>query len=230
LKPWLKKSGVIPPKADADFVYRMEDILDLYTQPYDAKRPLVCMDETSKQLVSEVRTPLALRPGQPARYDYEYQREGVCNVFMFFEPLRGWRAVDIRARRTKQDWVYGMKKLVEEYYPEAEVVRVVVDNLNTHNPAAFYEFFAPAEAKEILNRLEVHYTPKHASWLNMAEIELSVVSRQCLNQRIPDQQRMPREVSAWARARNEQCKRVDWQFTTADARIRLKRLYPTYSR
>jgi len=220
---------VIPPKADADFVYRMEDILDLYTQPYDAKRPLVCMDETSKQLVSEVRTPIALRPGQPARYDHEYRREGVCNVFMFFEPLRGWRAVDIRARRTKQDWVYSMKQLVEEHYPEADVVIVVMDNLNTHNPAAFYEFFDPAEAKRILDRLEVHYTPKHASWLNMTEIELSVLSRQCLNQRIPDQQQMEREVRAWARERNEQCKRVDWQFRTADARIRLKQLYPSYS-
>jgi len=190
LKPWLKKSWIIPPKADADFVYRMEEILELYTQPYDPKRSLVCMDETSKQLVREVRTPMALRPGQPAKYDYEYQREGVCNVFMFFEPLRGWRAVDIRARRTKQEWVYSMKHLVEEHYPEAEVVRVVVDNLNTHNPAAFYEFFAPAEAKGILDRLELHYTPKHASWLNMVEIELSVLSRQCLNQRIPDQQQM----------------------------------------
>ena len=207
----------------------MEDILELYNQPYDAKRPLVCMDETSKQLVSEVRTPIALRPGQPARYDHKYRREGVCHVFMFFEPLRGWRAVEIRARRTKQEWVHGMKTLVEEYYPEAEVVRVVVDNLNTHNPAAFYEYFAPVEAKRILDRLELHYTPKHASWLNMAEIELSVLSRQCLKQRIPDQQRMQREVSAWAQARNEQCKTVDWQFTTADARIRLKRLYPSFS-
>ena len=207
----------------------MEEILELYTQSYNPKRPLVCMDETSKQLVSEVRTPIALRPGHPARYDHEYRREGVCNVFMFFEPLRGWRAVEIRARRTKQEWVYSMKKLVEEHYPEAEVVRVVVDNLNTHNPAAFYEFFAPAEAKGILDRLELHYTPKHASWLNMAEIELSVLSRQCLNQRIPNQQRMQSEVRAWARERNEHCKTVDWQFTTADARIRLKRLYPSYS-
>ena len=207
----------------------MEDILGLYTQPYDPKRPVVCMDETSKQLVSEVRLPLALRPGQPARYDHEYRREGVCNAFMFFEPLRGWRAVDIRARRTKQDWVWGMKKLVEAHYPEAEVVRVVMDNLNTHNPAAFYEFFAPVEAKRLLDRLELHYTPKHASWLNMAEMELSVLSRQCLNQRIPDQQQMQRDVRAWARVRNKHCKTVDWQFKTEEARIRLKRLYPSYS-
>jgi hypothetical protein len=207
----------------------MEEILDLYTQPYDPKRPLICMDETSKQLVRETRTPLALRPGQPAKYDYEYQREGVCNLFLFFEPLRGWRMVDIRAQRTKQDWVYEMKKLVETYYPEAEVIRVVLDNLNTHNPAAFYEFFAPAEAKPLLDRLEFHYTPKHASWLNMAEIELSVISRQCLKQRIPTQQQVQKEVRAWAQIRNEQCKTVDWHFTTAEARQRLKHLYPSYS-
>lgn len=207
----------------------MEDILDLYTQPYDPKRPVVCMDETNKQLISEVRTSIALRPGHPARYEHEYRREGVCNVFMFFEPLRGWRRVEIRTRRTKQDWVWVVKKLMEEQYPEAEMVRMVVDNLNTHNPAAFYEFCPPAEAKGILDRLELHYTPKHASWLNMAEIELSVVSRQCLNRRIPDEPQMAREVRAWARARNKQCKRVDWQFRTEDARIRLKRLYPSYS-
>ena len=217
------------PQADAEFVYRMEHLLDLYTQPYDPTRPVVCMDETSKQLVSEVRVPQGMRPGRPARSDYEYQREGVCNVFMYFEPLRGWRAVDIHARRTKQEWVVGMKTLMEVHYPEAKVVRVVVDNLNTHNPAAFYEFFPPAEAKQILDRLELYYTPKHASWLNMAEIELSVISRQCLKQRIPDQPRLQREVRAWARVRNEQCNTVDWQFTTAEARIRLKRLYPLYS-
>ena len=201
----------------------MEDVLELYTQPYDPKLPVICMDETSKQLVSEVRTPIALIPGQLARYDHEYRREGVGHVFMFVEPLRGWRAVDIRAWRTKQEWIDSMKTLVEEHYPKAEGVQVVVDNLNTHNPAVFYEYCTPAEAKGILNRLELHYTPKHASWLNMAEIELSMLSRQCLNQR------MEREGMAWTRKRNEQCKRVNWQFRTEDARNRLKRLYPSYS-
>lgn len=208
----------------------MEAVLDLYTQPYDPKRPLVCMDETSKQLIRETRIPLPLRPGHPQKYDYEYQREGVCNLFLFFEPLRGWRVVDVRTQRTKQDWVEEMKTLVEEYYPAAEVVRVVLDNLNTHNPAAFYEFLAPVEAKKLLDRLEFHYTPKHASWLNMAEIEFSVVTRQCLPQRIPTQEQVQQEVWAWACARNAQCKTVDWQFTTAEARRRLKRLYPSYSR
>ncbi len=220
---------MIPPQANAEFVYRMEDILDLYTQPYDAKRPVICLDETSRQLISEVRTPIPMQPGQPAKYDHQYRREGVCSLFMFFEPLTGWREVKVRARRTKKDWVQCLKEVVEEHFNDTVVVRVVQDNLNTHNPSAFYEIFDPAEAKQILDRLEFHYTPKHASWLNMVEIELSVLNRQCLKQRISTAQRLQEEVNAWASHRNEHCKTVDWHFTTTDARIRLKRLYPTYS-
>lgn len=206
----------------------MEAVLDLYTQPYDPQRPLVCMDETSKQLIRETRQPRPMRPGQPRKYDYEYQREGVCNLFLIFEPLSGWRAVEVAAQRTKQEWVGVMKKVVEEYYPEAEVVRVVLDNLNIHNPAAFYEVLPPAEAKRLLDRLEFHYTPVHASWLNMAEIEFSVLTRQCLGRRIPTQAQLQQEVRVWATTRNAHCKMVDWQFTTPTARRRLKRLYPSY--
>ena len=206
----------------------MEDVLDLYAQPYDPKRPILCMDEANKQLLSEVREPIPLQPGQPLKYDYQYRREGVCNLFMFFDPLTGWREVILRELRTKRDWVLCLKQVVDEHFSEAEVVRIVQDNLNTHNPAAFYEVLEPAEAKRLLDRLEFHFTPLHASWLNMAEIELSVLSRQCLNQRIPTVQKLQKEVKAWVNRRNKRDKTVDWQFTTADARIRLKRLYPLY--
>jgi hypothetical protein len=207
----------------------MEDVLDLYTQPWDPKYPVICMDEMSKQLVSEVRPALPLQSGQPVKYDYHYHRAGVCNLFMFFEPLGGWRAVKTRARRTAKDWVACMRWLVEDCYTEAERIRVVLDNLNTHTPAAFYEFLPPAEAKRLLDRLEFHYTPKHASWLNMAEIELSVLSRQCLNRRIPSPDYLVSEVEKWTERRNNACRKVDWQFTSNDARIRLKSLYPSYA-
>ncbi len=206
----------------------MEDVLDLYAQPYDPKRPILCMDETNKQLISEVREPIPLQPGQPLKYDHQYRREGVCNLFMFFEPLKGGREVILRESRTKRDWVLCLKQVVDEHFRDAEVVRIVQDNLNTHNPAAFYEVLEPAEAKRLLDRLEFHFTPVHASWLNMAEIELSVLSRQCLNQRIPTVQKLQQEVKAWVNRRNKRDRTVDWQFTTADARIRLKRLYPSY--
>ena len=216
--------------ANAEFVYRMEDVLDLYTCLLDPQHPVICMDETSKQLISEILSPVPVKPGQPAKHDYQYRRGGVCNLFMFTEPLTGWREVMIRERRTKKDWVHCMKTLLDDHYSEAKIVRVVLDNLNTHVPSAFYEVLEPAEAKRLLDRLEFHYTPKHASWLNIAEIELSVLTRQCLKRRIPDQQHLQREVNAWVKKRNNHCKKVDWQFTTFDARVRLKKLYPSFSR
>lgn len=225
----MKKAWVVPPKKDADFVYRMEAVLDLYTQPIDPKRPVICMDEANRQLISEVITPIPMKPGQPVKYDYQYQREGVCNLFMFFEPLKGWRKVIVRTRRTKKDWVFCLEWLLNSCFIEGEVVQIVQDNLNTHNPSAFYEVFEPEKAKRLLDRLEFHFTPKHASWLNMAEIEFSVLDRQCLKRRIPTAQQMQQEVDAWANQRNNNCQTVDWQFTTIDARIKLKRLYPSYS-
>jgi len=218
---------VIPPRANAEFVYHMEDVLDLYHQPHDPRYPLVCFDETSKQLVAETHLPIPAAPGRPERYDYEYQRNGVCNLFMFFAPLEGWRHVKVTDRRTKVDWAQCMRELVDVHFPHALLIRVVQDQLNTHNPAALYEVFEPQEAKRILDRLEFHYTPKHGSWLNMAEIELSVLSRQCLDQRIPDQIGLEQEVLAWQQPRNSRGATVDWRFTTDDARIKLKRLYPS---
>ncbi len=204
----------------------MEDVLEVYKRPYDPAHPQVCMDEISKQLVSETRQPLPAQPGQPQRYDYEYRREGVCNLFIFFEPLRGQRHLKVTQRRTRQDWAWAMKDLVDVYYPDAERIIVVLDNLNTHNGASLYQAFEPAEARRILERLDFHYTPKHGSWLNMAEIELSVFARQCLNRRIPDQDTLQREVAALEAERNRVASTVDWRFTTADARIKLKKLYP----
>jgi len=205
----------------------MENILDLYHQPYDPKRPQVCMDETSKQLISEVNQPIPASPGKVERIDYEYERQGVANLFILFEPLRGWRDLKVTDRRTKQDWAFLMKELVDVHYPEAEIIRLVLDNLNTHVPSSLYETFQPAEAKRILDKIEFHYTPKHGSWLNMAEIEFSVLSRQCLDRRIGDQQTLMREVTAWQKDRNNKSTKMDWRFTTADARIKLKKLYPS---
>ncbi len=205
----------------------MEDVLDLYTLPYDPRYPQVCFDETSKQLIGETRLPLPAQSGQPERYDYEYVRNGVANLFMFFAPLDNWRHVKVPEHRTKQDWAYCMRDLVEVHFPDAIQVRLVEDNLNTHDPAALYEVFEPAEAKRILDRLEFHYTPKHGSWLNMAEIELSVLSGQCLDQRIPDLPCLEHEVVAWEADRNAAQATVNWRFTTAEARIKLKRLYPS---
>lgn len=219
---------MIPPQANAEFVYHMEEVLDLYHEPYDPRYPLVCFDETSKQLISETRVPLPSAPGQVAHYDYEYERNGVRNLFLFCEPLHGWRHIKVTEQRTKVDWAYCMKQLVDEFYPDAVRVRLVQDNLNTHNPAALYEVFEPKEAKRLLGRLEFHYTPKHGSWLNIAEIEFSVLSRQCLDQRIPDEATLQREVAAWEEERNTSEKKVNWRFTTQDARIKLKRLYPSY--
>jgi hypothetical protein len=204
----------------------MEDVLDVYTRPYDRRYPAVCMEESSKQLVGETRQPLPAEPGQPARYDYEYQRNGVCNLFLFCEPLVGWRHLEVTERRTQQDWAWAMKTLVDDYYPAADRITVVLDNLNTHVPASLYATFPPEEAHRLLRRLEFHHTPKHGSWLNMAELEFSVLSRQCLDRRIATKATLVREVAAWEATRNADPAPVDWRFTTRDARIKLKRLYP----
>jgi hypothetical protein len=205
----------------------MEDVLDVYVRPYDARFPQVCMDETSKQLVGETRVPVPAAPGRPRRYDYEYERHGVSNVFLFVEPLRGWRQVTVTDRRTKRDWAAAIKDLVDVHYPDAERIVLVLDNLNTHGLGSLYEAFPPEEARRLGRRLELHYTPKHGSWLNIAEIELSVLSSQCLDRRIPQQTELAREVAQWTQDRNASRRTVDWRFTTADARIKLKRLYPS---
>jgi len=207
----------------------MEDVLDLYAEPYNPKRPTVNFDETSKQLIAEKRQPVPAQPGRPARYDYEYKRNGTRNVFLLCEPQAGWRHVVVTEHRTMQDFAHQMRWLVDERYPEAEVIRVVLDNLNTHKPASFYETFAPAEAHRIRKKLEFHYTPKHGSWLNMAEIELSVFARQCLHSRIPNEATLKRELAALEAARNAARATIKWRFTTADARVKLHRLYPSTS-
>jgi hypothetical protein len=207
----------------------MEDVLDLYAEPFDPKRPKVNFDETSKQLIKETRQPLAARPGQPARSDYEYERGGTRNLFLFCEPQAGWRHLNVTEQRTKLDFAHQMRWLVEERYPEAEVIRVVLDNLNTHKAASLYEAFAPEEARRIIKKLEFHYTPKHGSWLNMAEIELSVLQRQCLERRIADEATLIHEVAAWENVRNEAQATIDWRFSITEAREKLKRLYPSRS-
>lgn len=228
IKPWLKKCWCIP-TAGADFVWHMEDILDLYAERYNPKRPVVCFDEKIFQLVAETRQAIPVQPGWPKRFDYEYQRHGTRNLFIFFQPLAGWRHVKITPQRTKSDFAYGMRDLVDVFFPQAQLIRVVQDNLNTHTPAALYETFKPAEAKRILKRLEFHYTPKHSSWLNMVEIELSVLSGQCLDRYIASENILRREIKAWEEPRNTQQATVDWHFTTAEARIKLERLYPVTS-
>lgn len=205
----------------------MEDVLAVYTRPYDPQRPVVCLDEASKQLVAETRVPLPAAPGKLARSDYEYERKGTANLFMVFEPLAGQRRVTVTERRTAIDFAHVIRDLVEAYSPQADTIVLVMDNLNTHKPAALYEAFEPAEARRLLERLEIHHTPKHGSWLNMAETELSVLATQCLNRRIPDKEILTREVAAWERQRNTAECRIDWQFTTQDARVKLKRLYPS---
>jgi hypothetical protein len=207
----------------------MEDVLDLYAQPYDPKRPKVNFDECSKQLIEEVRTPLPCKPGEVERVDYEYQRNGTRNLFLMCEPQAGWRHIAVTEQRRMQDFAHQMKWLVDEKYAEAEMIRIVLDNLNTHKPASLYETFAPGEARRILKRLEFHYTPKHGSWLNMAEIELSVLSRQCLDRRIADEATLKREVKSYEEQRNEAKATINWQFTSVDARLKLHRLYPSIS-
>jgi transposase len=204
----------------------MEDILTVYKRPYDSDYPVVCMDETNKQQLIDKREPIEMKPGKPQKFDTEYERNGTSNIFMAFEPLAGKRFVDVTNRRTKKDWARYIKKLVDELYPNAIKIVLVMDNLNTHKGASLYEVFEPAEARRMLDKLEFHYTPKHGSWLNMAELELSHLSRQCLNRRIPNQKILREEVTAWYKERNEREVKVNWQFTAEDARIKLKKLYP----
>lgn len=204
----------------------MEDVLEVYHARYNAKRPVVCMDETNRQLTEETRTPQPAVPGCPARYDFEYTRNGVAQVFLFFEPLAGKRTVSVRSRKRAVDWAEEVKALLDRRYPDAQKVVLVMDNLNTHDIGSLYEAFPPSEAKRLADRLEIHHTPKHGSWLNVAESELSVLSRQCLSQRIPDENTMRTLVAAWENERNHKKVKVSWQFTTKDARVKLKSLYP----
>jgi hypothetical protein len=205
----------------------MEDVLDVYCRPYDPRLPQVCMDETSKQLLGEVRPPAPVSPGHPAHIDSEYERLGTANLFLFCEPLRGWRQVRVTERRTKVDWALAIRELVDLHYPAADRIVLIMDNLNTHTPASLYEAFDPAEAKRLADELEIHPTPKHGSWLNIAEIELSVLARQCLDRRIDSRARLAQETAAWETERNTSQRGVDWRFTAADARVKLKHLYPS---
>ncbi len=205
----------------------MESVLSVDQRSYHPDFPFVCLDETLKQLVTEARTPIPARTGQPERFDYQYERNGTANLFMVTNPIEGWRTVEVTERRTAIDYAHLLQKLVDDYYPEAWMITVVQDNLNTHTPASLYKAFEPAEARRIMNRLNFCYTPKHGSWLKMAEIELSVLSRQCLNRRIPDMETLKEEVATWCDRRNEKATWIDWRFTTEDARVKLKRLYPS---
>jgi hypothetical protein len=216
----------IPPRQDARFVAAMEDVLEVYARPYDPARPVVCLDEAAKQLLQETREPLPPEPGQPQRYDNEYKRNGTCSLFMAFEPLSAKRWVQVREQRTGVDYAQVIQWMLDEVHPEAEKVVLVQDNLNTHGPHSLYEAFAPDEARRLIERIEWHYTPKHGSWLNMAELELSVLARQCLKERMDNQQELQRQVEAWQNRRNQTATRVRWHFTTQDARTKLHRLYP----
>jgi hypothetical protein len=222
----LRRQWVIPPEQNADFVCAMEDVLEVYHRPYDPQRPVVCFDEASKQLLKETRTPIPAAPGRPATTDYEYERNGTANMFMMFEPLAGKRHVRVTERRTAVDYAYAVRELVDVHCADAAKIVLVHDNLNTHKPASLYEAFPPDEARRILDRLEIHYTPKHGSWLNMAETELGILSRQCLDRRVEDRPVLANEIAAWETARNSAECKVHWHFTTADARTKLWRLYP----
>lgn len=206
----------------------MEDVLDLYQQPFNPDYPVVCMDEKPYQLLDEARIPIPMKPGKPERRDSEYVRHGTCSIFIFTEPLAGWRHTSVRERRTRIDWAHEVKKLLDVHYPDAIKVLLVLDNLNTHTIASLYEAFEPETARRLAKRLELHYTPKHGSWLNIAEIELSAMTRQCLGRRIPSINQLALELMEWESARNSNQKGVDWQFTTDDARIKLRRLYPQF--
>jgi len=218
----------LPTGPSAEFVAAMEDVLEVYHRPQDPTRPVVCMDECSKQLIAEVRDPLPSRPGDVAKYDSEYERRGTANIFMAVEPLAGKRTVQVTDQRTRIDWALFIRHLLLTVYPEVAVVVLVMDNLNTHGIASLYEAFDPATARDLATRLEIHYTPKHGSWLNMAETELSVLSRQCLDRRIDCKECLTQEVATWQNKRDQACTKIDWRFNTADARIKLKRLYPSY--
>ena len=219
---------MIPPEASAGFVAAMEDVLETYHRPRDADRPLVCLDETSKQLIAETRTPIPPKPGQPARHDYEYQRNGVANLFMMFAPLEGWRRVEVTDHHTAVDYAKVLKDLSDVHFPAAKKIVLIQDNLSTHTPASLYTAFPAPEARRLANRFEWHYTPKHGSWLDMAESELAVLTTQCLSRRIPDKETLEKEVAAWESRRNKRHAKADWQFTTENARVKLKRLYPQF--
>jgi transposase len=221
LKPWRKRMWCIPPEQNAEFVCAMENVLEVYTRPYDAKRPVVCLDEKSKQLVGEICKPIAARPGRTARCDYEYVRNGTANLFMMVEPLCGWRSVYVTTRRTKMEFAQQVKQLVDVHYTEAERITLVMENLNTHRLSTLYEAFEPAEARRLIERIEVVHTPKHGSWLNMAECELSVLEVQALAERIGNESDLTKRVTLWSEDRNRRTKRIDWQFRTADARVKL---------
>jgi transposase len=225
LKPWQKRMWCIP-KVDAEFVARMEDVLDLYSAPVDPQRPVVCFDETPVQLVGETRTPRLAEPGKPARFDYEYKRNGVANVFGFFDAGRRWRHAKVTERRTKADFADCMRDLVDVHYPDAERIRVVMDNLNTHRPAALYDSFPPEEARRVLRRMEFHYTPKHGSWLNMVEMEFGIMNKQCLDRRIPNSDTLASELTHWERRRNDDRATINWRFSIEDARAKFARSYP----
>jgi transposase len=226
LKPWQQKMWCIPPENDAEFVCAMENVLTAYKRPYDPDRPLVCFDEKSKQLVGEVCKPIPAAAGRAECHDYEYIRNGTANLFMLVEPLRGWRHVNVTRRRTKLDFAGQMKELVDRHYPKAGKITLVMDNLNTHRMSCLYEAFPPAEARRLIEKIEVVHTPKHGSWLNMAECELSVLEKQCLGERIGNEATLRERVSIWNADRNNRSRKIDWQFETADARIKLRRLYP----
>jgi len=226
LKPWRKEMWCIP-KVDAEYVARMEDVLDLYGEAPDAKRPVVCFDESPNQLIGEVRAPIPAAPGQPERYDYEYRRNGTLNLFVFLDAHRPWRHVKVTDRRTAKDFAECMRELVDRHFPEAECIRVVLDNLSTHTAAALYQTFPPAEARRVLRRLELHYTPKHASWLNMVEIEIGMLRTQCLDRRIDNREDMETEIAAWQHQRNARGARINWMFSTEQARNKLARVYPS---
>jgi transposase len=226
LKPWQQKMWCIPPEDDAEFVWAMENVLGVYTRPYDPKYPMVCFDEKSKQLVGEVCKPIAARPGEVERCDYEYVRNGTANLFMMVEPLGGWRQVNVTTRRTKMDFARQMKELVDVHYPDAEKITVVMDNLNTHRMSCLYEAFAPDEARRLIEKIEIVHTPKHGSWLNMAECELSVLEKQALGERVESEAVLRERIAVWNADRNNRSKGIDWQFKTSDARIKLRRLYP----
>jgi hypothetical protein len=227
LQPHRKEQWVIPPEKNAEFVAAMEDVLEVYQRPRDSQRPLVCLDEQSKQLIQETRKPIPAAPGRPERVDCEYERNGTANLFMLFAPLEGWRHVKVTDRRTKLDFAEVIRELVDVHFPKADKIVLVMDNLNTHKAASLYEAFPPSEARRLIEKLEIHYTPKHGSWLDMAETELSVLTKQCLDRRIPDAETLVREVASWQAQRNTAKAKIDWQFTTDKARTKLKRLYPS---
>jgi len=227
LKPWKRKGWVIPPLQNGDFVANMEKVLEVYKRPYDEKRPVVCMDESPKQLIGETQTPIKAKPGKVEKFDYEYVRNGVCNIFICVEPLSGKRYVKVTKRKTKQDWAHFLKEIAEKY-TDAEKITLVMDNLETHKPGSLYDTFPAEKAKTLWDRFEFVYTPKHGSWLNMAEIEINVLMGQCLKGRIPDFEKVKSQVKAWETARNNKNAKIKWQFTTEDARVKLKRLYPSF--